>query len=54
MFYLLKSVSEWDVLPSKKALLKESSRAFKRELKGEGGRELKRELKGGEVTSTLS
>ena len=52
MFYLLKSVCEWDVLPSKKALLKEHSR------EGRGGielkRELKRELKGGGATSILS
>ena len=50
MFYLLKSVCEWDVLPSKKALLKEHSREYSRE----SSREFKRELKGGGVTSTLS
>ena len=59
MFYLLKSVCEWDVLPSKKALLKEHSREgggieLKRELKQELKRELKGELKGGGATSILS
>ena len=55
IFYLLKSVCEWDVLPSKKALLKELSKseAAERGLQ-ESSRELKkaqdspkRELKGG-------
>ena len=37
MFYLLKSVCEWDVLPSKKALLKElSERARRAETLREG------------------